>query len=100
MQPKLFNKKIKIEIIKQKLSNDNIWIPEYVLWNELWASVSIKYIFIKKVLYFFIIKWRRYFPNNFRVTMDDKIFMPTQIPIANPTNDYVMFHAEQITKGE
>ncbi|MDR3179433.1 MAG: hypothetical protein LBT70_00855 [Holosporaceae bacterium] len=100
MSKKLFNKKIKIEIIKQKLSSDNVWIPEYILWNELWASASIKYVSVRRVIYFFIIKWRKYFPNNFRITMDDKNFMPTQIPIVDPSNDYIMFHAAQITKGE
>ncbi|MDR2681436.1 MAG: hypothetical protein LBB29_00070, partial [Holosporaceae bacterium] len=62
--------------------------------------ISIKYVAIKKVIYFFTIKWRRHFPNNFRIVVDDEIFVPTQPPIADPSNDYVMFHAIPLIKGE
>ncbi|GHU12725.1 hypothetical protein FACS189449_06940 [Alphaproteobacteria bacterium] len=93
MKRKLFDRKVKIEIAERKLSKDNAWFSEYVHWNELWASISLKDISARRVLYFFTVKWRRNFPNNFRVLVDDKVFLPTQPPVVDPSNDCVVFHA-------
>jgi hypothetical protein len=93
MRKNLFATKVKIEAIEKKLSNDNLWASEYVYWNELWASIFLKDISAKRVLYFFTIKWRKDFPVNCRVVVNDKIFVPTQPPIMDPSNDVIMFHA-------
>ncbi|MDR1551672.1 MAG: hypothetical protein LBS14_03280 [Holosporaceae bacterium] len=93
MPKRLFNTKIKIESFEKRLSLDNLWISEYNLWKEVWASVSIKDISAKRVLYLFAIKWRHDFPKEFRVVIKDRIFMPTQRPIVEPSQDLVLFHA-------
>ncbi|MBR1733961.1 MAG: hypothetical protein IJ730_00685 [Alphaproteobacteria bacterium] len=90
---KVFNTKITIEKLNEKLSDDNRWISEYENWQETWASVSLKAITSKQALYLFIIKWKQDFPTKFRVKINEKIFMPTQPPIVNPANDTILFHA-------
>ncbi|MDR0678311.1 MAG: hypothetical protein LBF44_02115 [Holosporaceae bacterium] len=90
---KLFNTKVKIETLEKKLSKDNLWISEYKPWNEIWASISIKDISSRRVLYLFTIKWKRDFPREFRVVVRDRIFIPTQSPIFEPSRDLVLFHA-------
>ncbi|MDR1561241.1 MAG: hypothetical protein LBS23_02700 [Holosporaceae bacterium] len=89
----LFNTKIKIETIEKKLSNDNLWILEYKLWKEVWASITIKDISSRRALYLFVIRWKRDFPTDFRVVIKDKIFTPTQFPVVEPAKDLLMFHA-------
>jgi hypothetical protein len=96
---KLFNTKVKIEEKKTKLSDDNLWISEYELWHELWSSIFIKDISSRRALYFFIVKWKRDFPRNFRVRIEDKIFTPTQVPIFNPSDDTTLFHAIRDLQG-
>jgi hypothetical protein len=93
MPKRLFNTKIKIESLEKKLSTENLWIYEYKFWNEVWASISIKDISAKRVLYLFAIKWKCDFPSEFRVVVKDRIFTPTQPPIIEPAQDLVLFHA-------
>ena len=88
-----FNTKVKIEVLKKTLSADNVWISEYVPWGEAWASVSVKYISSKGALYLFEVKWKKDFPRAFRVIMNDKVFIPTQSSITEPSNDLILFHA-------
>ena len=38
----LFNTKIQIEKLHEKLSDDNRWFSEYISWKEMWASVLLK----------------------------------------------------------
>ncbi|MDR1982795.1 MAG: hypothetical protein LBQ08_03300 [Holosporaceae bacterium] len=90
---RLFNTKIKIETLEKKLSQDNLWVSEYKFWNEVWASISIKDISSRRVLYLFTIKWKHDFPCEFRVSIKDKIFTPTQLPIVEPSQDLILFHA-------
>ncbi|MDR1375202.1 MAG: hypothetical protein LBJ45_00095 [Holosporaceae bacterium] len=89
----LFNTKVKIEALEKKLSADNLWVSEYRLWKEVWASISIRDISSRRVLYLFRVKWLKDFPRDFRVVLKDKTFIPTQAPIAEPANDLVLFHA-------
>lgn len=89
----LFNTKIQIEKLNEKLSDDNRWISEYVFWKEMWASVSLKDISSKRVLYLFAIKWKQDFPQKFRVKINEKIFIPTQSAIVDPANETILFHA-------
>jgi hypothetical protein len=89
----LFNTKIKIEALEKKLSGDNLWVSEFQLWKEVWASITIKDISSRRALYLFTIKWNKDFPSEFRVVINDKVFTPTQFPIVEPANDLVMFHA-------
>jgi hypothetical protein len=98
----LFNTKVKIEAADRKLSKSNVWILEYVYWNELWASIFIKDISARRALYLFVIKWRKDFPDDFRVVLNDKIFTPTQPPVRDPAKDLILFHAtsKQRQKGE
>ncbi|MDR1361867.1 MAG: hypothetical protein LBJ16_01465 [Holosporaceae bacterium] len=96
----LFNTKITIEKVEKKLSECNVWIPEYVYWNQLWASILIKDISARRALYLFVIRWRKDFPNDFRVTLGDKIFTPTQQPFYDPAKDVLMFHAAVQQKGD
>jgi hypothetical protein len=88
-----FNTKVKIETLTRKLSKDNLWVSEYKLWNEVWASIAIKDISSRRVLYFFTVKWGRDFPREFRVSAGDRIFTPTQLPVIDPSKDWVLFHA-------
>lgn len=90
---RIFNTKIKLEKLNEKLSDDNRWTSEYENWNEVWASVSLKDISSKRALYLFVIKWRQDFPTKFRVKINEKIFMPTQSAIVDPANDTILFHA-------
>ncbi|MCR5224459.1 MAG: hypothetical protein K6C34_00050 [Alphaproteobacteria bacterium] len=89
----VFNTKVKIESLKKTLSENNVWISEYESWGEIWASVSVKYISSKGALYLFEVKWKKDFPHDFRVIMNDTIFIPTQSPIAEPSSDLILFHA-------
>lgn len=89
----LFNTKIQIERLNEKLSDDNRWVSEYILWKEMWASVSLKDISSKRVLYLFAIKWKQDFPQKFRAKINEKIFMPTQSAVVDPANDMILFHA-------
>ena len=89
----LFNTKIQIERLNEKLSDDNRWVSEYIFWKEMWASVTLKYISSKRVLYLFAIKWKKDFPQKFRVKINEKIFMPTQSAIVDPSSDTILFHA-------
>jgi head-tail adaptor len=93
MKKRLFNTKIKVEKMEKKLSAENCWVSEYVFWKEVWASISIKDISSKRVLYLFVIKWREDFPNLFRIKINEKIFTPTQSAILDPSSDLVLFHA-------
>ncbi|MDR3151220.1 MAG: hypothetical protein LBT67_00010 [Holosporaceae bacterium] len=96
----LFNTKVKIETAEKKLSESNVWILEYVYWNDLWASIFIKDISARRALYLFVIKWRKDFPDNFRIALNGKIFMPTQLPVRDPAKDLILFHATVKQKGE
>ncbi|MDR0968398.1 MAG: hypothetical protein LBL99_02040 [Holosporaceae bacterium] len=96
MLKRLFNTKVRIESVEKKLSDENLWVSEYKLWNEVWASISIKDISARRTLYLFAIKWRRDFPREFRVVIKDRIFTPTQQPIIEPSQDLVLFHATEI----
>jgi hypothetical protein len=89
----LFNTKIQIEKLNEKLSDDNRWFSEYIFWKEMWASVSLKDISSKQALYLFAIKWKQDFPQKFRVKINEKIFMPTQSAIVDPANETILFHA-------
>ncbi len=89
----LFNTKIQIERLNEKLSDDNRWISEYIFWKEMWASVTLKYISSKRVLYLFAIKWKNDFPQKFRIKINEKIFTPTQSAIVDPSSDTILFHA-------
>ena len=40
-----------------------------------------------------LIKWKKDFPQKFRVKINGKIFMPTQSAIVDPSSDTVLFHA-------
>jgi hypothetical protein len=90
---KLFNTKIKIERLEKTLSEKNCWTSKYIFWKDVWASVMVKDITSKKALFFFVVKWKQDFPTSFRVKIGDKIFMPTQSPVVDPSNDTVLFHA-------
>ncbi|MDR3187464.1 MAG: hypothetical protein LBT63_03500 [Holosporaceae bacterium] len=89
----LFDTKVKIEALEKKLSADNLWVSEYTLWKEVWASISIRDISARRALYLFRVKWLENFPRDFRVVVKDKTFTPTQFPIVEPANDLVLFHA-------
>lgn len=89
----LFNTKIQIEKLNEKLSDDNRWISEYVFWKEIWASVSLKDISSKRASYLFTVKWKQDFPQKFRVKINEKVFMPTQSAIVDPENESILFHA-------
>jgi hypothetical protein len=93
MLARLFNTRVRIESVERKLSDENLWVSEYTLWKEVWASISIKDITAKKVIYMFTIKWKQDFPREFRVMVKDKIFTPTQFPIIDPAQDLILFHA-------
>ncbi|MDR2724449.1 MAG: hypothetical protein LBB25_04625 [Holosporaceae bacterium] len=93
MLKRLLNTRIKIEIVEKKLSDDNLWILEHKLWREVWASISLKDISSRRVLYLFTVKWKCDFPREFRVIVKDKIFTPTQFPIMEPSQDLILFHA-------
>lgn len=93
MRKTLFNTKVTIEKMEKTLSKENAWVSEYSFWKELWASVFLKDISPRRTLYFFTIKWNRDFPSIFRVKINDKIFMPTQLPIADTSKDEILFHA-------
>lgn len=93
MKKALFNTKIIVEEAKKTLSEDNVWISDYVFWKELWASVSLKDISPRRALYIFSIKWKEDFPQNFRVKINGKIFTPTQFPIIDACRDEILFHA-------
>ena len=93
MLKRLFNTKVRIEAAEKKLSDDNLWISEYKLWKEVWASISIKDISSKRVLYLFTIKWKHDFPHEFRAIVNDRVFTPTQFPVIEPSQDLILFHA-------
>jgi hypothetical protein len=93
MLKRLFNTKVRIESLEKKLSDENLWISEYKLWNQVWASISIKDISTRRTLYLFAVRWRRDFPKEFRVVVKDKIFKPTQPPILDSERGLVLFHA-------
>lgn len=91
---KLFNTKIRIEKLEKKLSNTNCWLSNYIFWKEVWASISIKDISSKRVLYLFTIRWHQEkFPLEFRIKINDTIFVPTQPPISDPAAGNIIFHA-------
>jgi head-tail adaptor len=96
MYKKLFSTKILIETKNTTLSPDNVWISEYTSWRELWASISIKYISSRSTLYLFAVRWKRDFPKNFRVRVNNQVFVPTQPPIQDLQTDFVLFHAKLI----
>lgn len=93
MLKNLFNTKVKIELLEKKLSIDNQWIKVYTLWKEVWASIIVKDFSARGALYLFSIRYEKGFPVNFRVTVDDKVFTPTQSPIVEHLNGLVLFHA-------
>lgn len=93
IRKRLFNTHIKIEKEVQELSDNNRWISHYILWKEMWASVMLKDISSRRVLYLFVVKWKDDFPQKFRVKINDKIFIPTQPAIADAADDSVIFHA-------
>lgn len=89
----MFSTKIKIEKLEKKLSENNTWKSEFVFWNELWASIELGNIAITKTNYIFKVRWRGAFPENFRVVVNDVIFVPTQTVAVDIKNDLVIFHA-------
>jgi hypothetical protein len=93
MQKRLFATRVKIEILEKRLSSENLWISEYKPWKEVWASVSLKDISTRRALYIFAVKWRGDFPREFRAVVNDKIFMPTQMPAQEISQDLILFHA-------
>jgi len=93
MPRKIFDTKVRIESVEKKLSEENLWVSEYSLWKEVWASVAIKEISSRRALYLFSIQWQQDFPRNFRVVMKDKIFTPTQFPVIEPSRNMILFHA-------
>ncbi|MDR0580725.1 MAG: hypothetical protein LBG04_01255 [Holosporaceae bacterium] len=93
MLRRLFNTRVKIEIIEKKLSDDNLWVSEYKLWKEIWASISLKDISSRRVLYLFSVRWKQEFPREFRAVVKDVVFTPTQFPIMEPSQDLILFHA-------
>ncbi|MDR1235500.1 MAG: hypothetical protein LBJ96_00680 [Holosporaceae bacterium] len=96
MQNKLFTTRVKIEILEKKLSAENSWISEYKPWKEIWAAISLKNISRKGALYIFAVKWRGDFPREFRAIINDRIFMPTQTPASEISEDLILFHATTI----
>lgn len=90
---RLFNTRIEIEKEVEELSEDNRWVSKYVLWKEMWASVTLKDVSSRRVLYLFIMKWKDNFPQKFRVKINNKIFTPTQSAVANAADDTILFHA-------
>lgn len=93
MTERLFNTKIKIEKSERKLSENNTWKSEFTPWQELWASIQLGNIAITKTNYIFRVKWKGEFPKNFRVIVNDVIFLPTQTVAIDLKNDMVIFHA-------
>lgn len=89
----MLSTKIKIEKLEKKLSENNTWKSEFVFWNELWASIELGNIAITKTNYIFKVRWRGVFPENFRVVVNNVIFVPTQIVAVDIKNDLVIFHA-------
>ncbi|MDR1333862.1 MAG: hypothetical protein LBJ71_01440, partial [Holosporaceae bacterium] len=83
--------RVKIETLERKLSKENLWVSEYKLWKEVWAAISIKDISSRRTIYMFTIKCRGDFPCEFRVLLNDKVFIPTQKPAVD--QDIILFHA-------
>ena len=90
----LTSTKVRIEKLEKVLSEKNTWESKYVFWQEVWASIQLKDISVTKASYLFAIKWKGNFPREFRVVINDKIFMPTQIPSVDFRNDLIIFHAK------
>ncbi len=90
--------KVIIEKLEKKLSENNTWKSEFVFWNKLWASIELGNIAITKTNYVFKVRWRGKFPENFRVVVNDVIFVPTQTAAVDIKNDMVIFHA--VRNGE
>jgi hypothetical protein len=93
MFKKLFNTRVKVEALEKRLSDNNLWISEYKPWKEVWASITLKDISTRRTLYLFTMKWTTDFPKEFRVIIKDKVFLPIQFPVVEPTNNLVLFHA-------
>jgi hypothetical protein len=91
---------VKIETVEKKLSDDNLWTQEYKPWKEVWASISLKDISSRRVLYLFSIRWKQEFPRKFRAIVKDMVFTPTQFPIIEPSQDLILFHAAAETNND
>lgn len=94
MWNRLTSTKVKIEKLEKTLSEKNTWESKYIFWNEVWASIQLKDITVTKALYLFAIKWKGDFPRQFRVVVNNRIFMPTQTPSIDFRNDLIIFHAK------
>ena len=93
MKKRPLNTKIKIEKLEKQLDKNNCWVSEYTPWKEIWTSMSIKYISSTKIVYVFIVKWRRNFPQKFRVRLNDEIFTPMNKLAIDHSSNLIIFHA-------
>lgn len=90
---KFFYTKITIEIPEFKLTETNEWYKKYKIWKEIWAQVKLKNVSRAGGVYFFCIDNISDFPEDFRVVMNNKIFVPTQLPIEDNATNKLIFHA-------
>lgn len=90
---RFFETRIKIEVPEFILTANNNWYQKYKLWKEIWAKVKLKNISRNEGVYFFCVDGALALPKNFRVNMNNKIFIPTQSPLEDRVGNKLIFHA-------